>query len=362
LFYLNKYDEAIIEATTAIRLQDRFSEAYQIRGNALLAKSQLDPAIADLSLAIRLNQRDLKALIGRGSAYFQLSQFAKALPDFDAALKVDPASFEARLRRADTYKQLGQPEKARADFKQLASSKPDRPDAYFKRAIALEGDGQFDAAIADAAKAMELEPKLAWGSLLIMASAKLKKGELDGALGDASRAIDLDGTSTAALQIRAGVKHRLKRFDEALEDCRKAMELAPADPTHRLNYAYALSRVGDYAGAKRELEEAERAGTRSAWFYNNLAWLLSTADDDKIRDGAKAEEAIKEAIELMPKEGRIWDTQAAVCAERGRFEEAVKWQKRYLTLKTLTSEQRKDGQRRLEFYQKRQPYRQGPGE
>ena len=63
----------------------------------------------------------------------------------------------------------------------------------------------------------------------------------------------------------------------------------------------------------------------------------------------------------MPNEPRIWDTQAAVCAELGRFEEAVKWQKRYLGLKSLTTEQRKNGQERLSLYQQRQAYRQKPG-
>jgi Flp pilus assembly protein TadD len=152
----------------------------------------------------------------------------------------------------------------------------------------------------------------------------------------------------------------MKRYAAAVEDYCKAIELVPNDPGYRLNYAYVLSRVGDYAGARRELEEAERIGNRSAWFYNNLAWLLSTADDDMIRDGAKAEEAIREARELLPNEPSIWDTQAAVCAELGRFDEAVKWQKQYLSQKTLTAERRKDGEERLKLYRQHQPYRQKP--
>jgi hypothetical protein len=48
-------------------------------------------------------------------------------------------------------------------------------------------------------------------------------------------------------------------------------------------------------------------------------------------------------------------------AELGRFEEAVKWQKRYLGLKSLTTAQRKNGQDRLSLYQQRQAYRQKPG-
>ena len=153
----------------------------------------------------------------------------------------------------------------------------------------------------------------------------------------------------------------MNRHEEAVEDCRKTIELVPTDPFFRLNYAYDLSRIGDYEAAQRELGEAERLGNRSAWFYNNLAWLLSTADDEKIRNGIKAEEAIQEARELMPNEPTIWDTQAAVCAELGRFEEAVKWQKQYLAQKNLTAERRKNGEDRLSLYQQRKAYRQRPG-
>ena len=155
--------------------------------------------------------------------------------------------------------------------------------------------------------------------------------------------------------------NRLKRFPEALEDTRKAIQLAPKNSGYRLNYAYYLSRAGDYEGARRELNQIEETADKSAWYYNNLAWLLATADDDKIRNGPEAEEAMKEALRLWPNEPRLWDTQAAVCAELSRFEEAIKWEKRYLAAKKLTAEQRKNGLERLNLYQKRQPYRQPPG-
>jgi hypothetical protein len=70
---------------------------------------------------------------------------------------------------------------------------------------------------------------------------------------------------------------------------------------------------------------------------------------------------MNEALRLMPNNPSLWDTQAAVCAELGHFEEAVKWEKRYLAAKKLTAEQRKNGLERLNLYEKRQPYRQPPG-
>jgi tetratricopeptide (TPR) repeat protein len=300
--------------------------------------------------------------IGRGTIYLQQTRSKQALADFDAALKIDPASFEARIRRADTYNQMGQTAQANADFAQLAKSKPQRPDEFLKRAMALEAQGESDTAIADATKAIEGDAKLAPTAYMIRSSAYTKKNDLKAALGDADKAVEVDPDNAAgALLFRAGVKNRLKLYAEAAADAKKATELAPTNAAFRLSYSYSLARVGDYVGARRELDEAENLGQRSAWFYNNLAWLLSTADDEHVRDGAKAEEAINEAIELLPNEPRIWDTRAAVCAELGRFDEAVKWQKRCLATKSLTAEQRKNAQIRLELYQKHQPYREAPG-
>lgn len=70
---------------------------------------------------------------------------------------------------------------------------------------------------------------------------------------------------------------------------------------------------------------------------------------------------MKEALRLLPNEPRLWDTQAAVYAELGRFEKAVEWEQRYLAAKKLTAEQRKNGLERLSLYMKRQAYRQPPG-
>ena len=161
--------------------------------------------------------------------------------------------------------------------------------------------------------------------------------------------------------MRSSLYNRLKQFPQAIEDIKKAIQLAPKNSGYRLNYAYFLSRAGDYEGARRELDEIEQTADKSAWYYNNLAWLLATADDDKIRNGSQADEAVKEALRLLPDEPRLWDTQAAVCAELGHFEKAVEWEQRYLATKKLTAEQRKNGVERLNLYMKQKAYRQPPG-
>ena len=66
---------------------------------------------------------------------------------------------------------------------------------------------------------------------------------------------------------------------------------------------------------------------------NNYAWVLATSPVDAIRDGRKAVEVIRGAIETLDRPDPAYlDTLAAALAESGRFEEAVEKQAEALRL------------------------------
>jgi predicted Zn-dependent protease len=102
--------------------------------------------------------------------------------------------------------------------------------------------------------------------------------------------------------------------------------------SYHLNYAYFLSRVGDYEGSRRELAELDQTTDKSVW-YTIIAGF-SQQMTKTYATVARAEEAMKEALQLLPNDPRLWDTQAAVCAEQS-FEQAVKWEKRASRQKPL---------------------------
>ena len=72
---------------------------------------------------------------------------------------------------------------------------------------------------------------------------------------------------------------------------------------------------------KKEWQAPEESG-----LLNNLAWVLATSPNDKVRDGKRSIELATKACELTEyKEAHILSTLASGYAEEGDFETAKKW-------------------------------------
>jgi tetratricopeptide (TPR) repeat protein len=70
--------------------------------------------------------------------------------------------------------------------------------------------------------------------------------------------------------------------------------------------------------------EALRRDPKNVEALNNLAWLLSTSADDKLRSGEEALKLAQQAAEATSRrDPRVLDTLAAAYAEAGQFEKAV---------------------------------------
>ncbi len=155
--------------------------------------------------------------------------------------------------------------------------------------------------------------------------ALLHTGQLDKAISDFNRAIELNPKDAESYNSRGVAWFYKNKFDQAISDYSRAIELNPKF-------------------------------TRA---YNQLAWILSACPDPKYRDGAKAVEIAKKAVELEPG-AHHYDTLAAAYAESGQFNEAVKIQKRALLMqltegRTQTLEKYTE---RLRAYEDQKPWRE----
>jgi len=95
---------------------------------------------------------------------------------------------------------------------------------------------------------------------------------------------------------------------------------------------------------------------------NNLAWILATAPDPRLRNGLEAVHLAEHACELTSyKEAMLVGTLAAAYAEVGRFSEAVETAQKAVTLAQTAGETNLAEKNRqlLELYASKKAYREG---
>jgi tetratricopeptide (TPR) repeat protein len=176
-------------------------------------------------------------------------------------------------------------------------------------------------------------------------------------LAEAAKAIEAAPDNSRGYRMRGSVYSDKGSYAEARVDYDKAIGLEPhSAPAYAMRASF-FKRTGEYQKALSDLLEAHRLSPTRSEINNELAWYLATCPDPTVRDGTKACEYVDRALEMFPVSPPTWDTCAAVLAELSDFDEAVKWEQRYLESKNLTETQRKRGQARLALYRAHQPYR-----
>ena len=84
--------------------------------------------------------------------------------------------------------------------------------------------------------------------------------------------------------------------------------------------------VGKQAEALADYEQVVKLNRQDETLLNNLAWLLATSPEAKLRDGRRAIKLATEACKLTDyKAAYILSTLAAAYAETGDFPSAIKW-------------------------------------
>jgi len=325
-----EYDKAIADYTQAIMINPKFDIAYNNRGNVYSHKGEYDRAIVDYSQAIFLNPKDYKVYNNRGNAYDNKGEYDKAIGDYTQAISLNPKLYKAYYNRGYLYSHKGEYDRAIVDYSQAISLNPKYDKAYYNRGSTYSYKGEHDKAIDDFNQTIFFNPK-DYGAYNNRGSSYYSKGEYDKAIADYDRAISLNPKAYEAYNNRGNAHADKGEYEKAIENYTQAISLNP-----KLYQAY--------------------YNRRNA--YNEISWLLAK----KYRNGDKALEFAKKALESEPNNHLILDTLAAAYDEVGRFEDAVKTQEKAIS---LLSEKDKDKNiseytERLNFYKARKPWREMP--
>jgi predicted Zn-dependent protease len=188
--------------------------------------------------------------------------------------------------------------------------------------------------------------------------AHMAVGEYDRALKDAEAAVRLSPDSPAWKNNRGEVFIKRKEYDRAIAEFTALLDENPTYffALHNRSEAYLRSRQFDKA--VRDIELALKAEVRAPALHMNLARVLATAPDPKLRDGKRAVAAATKAVEMVKyRDGRFLDTLAAAHAEAGEFDKAVEAQQKAMDDPDHMKDDGAGARQRLKLYRDKKPFR-----
>jgi tetratricopeptide (TPR) repeat protein len=238
---------------------------------------------------LRLNPNCWLADGDLGSILLDEGQVDEATSLFEKALQINPNVPKIHYELALAYGQAGQTNEAIDQFQEALKLKPDFAAAHNDLGLALAGEDKTAEALAEFQQAVRIQPNF-----------EVARENLDVAL----------------LQLGRG--------GEAIPHLQKASQSHPGNITARSYLGQAFAQNGQPKEAVAEFEKVLATNPDYVAACNNLAWLLATASDSGVRDGARAVALAQHAEELAgPDHPLIMHTLAAGYAETGNYAEAI---------------------------------------
>lgn len=263
--------------------------AYSNLGSSLLARGDVDEAMRDFQKALELRPDQGKDHNNLGKALLEKGRMSEAMEEFQTALRISPYDSEAENNIGAVYLQKGDLDEAIVHLRKAVQSRWSNAEAYINLGSALLQKREFDDAIVAYSATLALQYDHAESHYSI-ANAFRQKGDLD----------------------------------DAILHYRLALELRPDYADAHNNLGNALRQQGKIKEAIHEYEAALKSRPGSVLAQNNLAWLLATATDPALRNGAKAVELAEHAVVATNGHNPAFlHTLSAAYAEDGQFGKAV---------------------------------------
>ncbi len=261
--------------------------------------------------------------------------YESAAADYTSAIerlteKQAEQKLQLQIERAEAYLSCDKIAESRADIKEVLAAVPGLPQALLVRSFTSAREKKFDAAIDDLKEVIE---------------AIGENGNSSGLQ------LQLGAYYVADKKPRKAVEIITNLLDEGIEDT----ELKSSALRSR---ADAYLAFGKHTDAIKDYEEALKIDPADSGILNNLAWVLATSPDDKIRNGDKSIEYGLKACELTQyKASHILSTLAAGYAEKGDFETAIKWSSKAVEIGG-NGENDEQLKQELEGYKQKKPWRE----
>ncbi len=321
-------DEAIGYYNKALAAREDYALHLDL-GQLLAARQKSDEAMKHFARAAEMAPTVAATQLTLGGALLKAGRYADAAERFQRAIAIDDRLGEAHRDLGTALTKLRQTDRAIAELSRAVELDPRDYVARDRLAFALLAANKLPQAIEQYKKLLEYQPNLA-DAHNNLAVALAKTNKLDDAITHFAAAVQLEPTSLRHYNLATQLVRR-GADREAVTHFRQALELKP-----------------DWSAPMAE-----------------CAWVLATADDDKLRNADEAVRLAGKACELTGwKEPDIMDAMAAALAEAGQFGQAVMTAQkaRLLAMHNGDAGQAQRIDKRIGLYKAGKPCRRGARE
>ncbi len=303
---------------------DRYAYLPQVGLAWIVAWGAADALGRTASARRALAAAGLAAVVAlAGLAWRQVGTWRDTQTLFEHVLAVHGDDFLAHWRLGVLHAQAGRRDQAIEHLRASVASEPGLGITHFELAQTLEEAGERDAAFRHYRRALEIDPDQA-GANGRYGVALLEQGRGGEARPLLERSLAADGAQPRVQAALGAVYAGAGRDADAVARYREALRLEPG-----------------YAPVA-----------------NNLAYLLATSGDARVRNPREAIRLARAALEILPDEPAVMDTLALGLAADGRVDEAIRTAARALEL----ARARGDAALAAEIEGHLERYRNGAGE
>jgi tetratricopeptide (TPR) repeat protein len=256
-------------------------------------------------------------------AWLQTSYWRDSESLWRHALAVTGDNVVARVSLCDALLYGNKFDEAAAQAREILQMWPGNAHALGMLGMALARKGRPDEALPYLFAAAESNADV-FRVHYNFANVLFEKGKVDEAIAQYRKELEANPDFAECHNGLANALLRKGRFDEALSHLEKALQLNSNYADARNNLGMALSQKGNIREAIAQWEKAVQIEPNNLDANCNLAWVLATFPDASIRNGAKAIEFARRALQISGRtNAQVWRLAAAAYAESGHFPEAI---------------------------------------
>jgi tetratricopeptide (TPR) repeat protein len=283
-----KYEDAIVQYTSAIGLEPSNEEYYAARGSAYEKVKKYKEAYADYEKAIVFKPKDVTSIVSLGRVCNNLGRYDEALVLLNRASGQDKRNSQVYPEKMITLINLEKFDQA-LKVSDSANLVKEEPMNYYYRGLIyirlnndIMGKKELEKALLKDKKL--IEPRLALADLLI------RNGNTQEAMNHVNIVISMDDRNTQAYLLRSKIYKKDLDYPNSINDVSKTILIDPANPEYYLirgqyyqefnQHTNAITDFSKYISLKADNPDAYFARAKSYEEIQNLEKAM--ADYNKI--------------------------------------------------------------------------------